>query len=543
MSHNISWTNFMNNVANGSMQNNSVNNGTVNGANMHNGTVSGAELKNAVEQLKSMLVGDIFTGEIVGFDQNEIILKLGSGQNLKAGLIGLDLMTNYSKGDMVTFIVENKTDSRIAIKPLEGTAQEYVFANKALEASNLATTKEHLQMVKGLIDLNMPIDKNTLSDVSRLLSKFPDASMDTILRLYKLDIPVTQENINQFNAYKAYEHDITGTIKNLSEDFSQLLNSLIGKGDMENAASITKDFIDLFTLGSLSDDAAGGESITKLSTDMQNLLNRILKDFGLNRLESAKQDDAESIMQLIKNSSCTNSEKLSLIGELVKKEIIPQETLLKMASSEEFGKIFEGVLKNNMFIKPEDVAEKKAVKEFYSRLLDLVNKGSEILQKTGQADSAMAKGMNAVSNNLEFMNELNQQMAFMQIPIKLQEGEARGDLYVYANKKSLAGKNDELTALLHLDMEHLGPMDVYVKMTGGINVSTNFCLESEEMLDFIYEHIDILTKRLNEKGYNFTPTMTIREDGNDGKVDFVKEFMDVTSPVIPVSRYMFDIKA
>ena len=113
-------------------------------------------------------------------------------------------------------------------------------------------------------------------------------------------------------------------------------------------------------------------------------------------------------------------------------------------------------------------------------------------------------------------------------------------MYVYTNKKSSANKKDDLTALLHLDMEYLGALDVYVKMAGN-NVSTNFCLETEELLDFIYDHIELLTERLNKKGYNFTPTMTVREEGKN--IDFEKDFLDVASPVVPVSRYMFDIKA
>lgn len=35
--------------------------------------------------------------------------------------------------------------------------------------------------------------------------------------------------------------------------------------------------------------------------------------------------------------------------------------------------------------------------------------------------------------------------------------------------------------------------------------------------------------------------MTVREEGKN--IDFEKDFLDVASPVVPVSRYMFDIKA
>ena len=48
-------------------------------------------------------------------------------------------------------------------------------------------------------------------------------------------------------------------------------------------------------------------------------------------------------------------------------------------------------------------------------------------------------------------------------------------------------------------MEHLGSVDVYVKLAGK-NVTTNFCLEDSETLDFVYDHIDRLNARLEALG-------------------------------------------
>ena len=77
-----------------------------------------------------------------------------------------------------------------------------------------------------------------------------------------------------------------------------------------------------------------------------------------------------------------------------------------------------------------------------------------------------------------------------------------GELYVFTNKKNLAGKTDNISAMLHLDMDNLKSMDIYVNLSGGNNVSTNFVLETEELLDFVYQHIDRLNARLEKLGYN-----------------------------------------
>ena len=46
----------------------------------------------------------------------------------------------------------------------------------------------------------------------------------------------------------------------------------------------------------------------------------------------------------------------------------------------------------------------------------------------------------------------------------MNEKNASGQLYVYTNKKSMSNPDKELSAFLHLDLEHLGGTDVSIKM-------------------------------------------------------------------------------
>ncbi|MGN0161215.1 MAG: flagellar hook-length control protein FliK [Lachnospiraceae bacterium] len=509
---------------------------------VHSSPIDTSAVKNAVEQIKNLLVGDIFTGEITDQSQNQITIRYGNGQFINANLLSESGSMNVNKGDMVTFLVQQKTDSMVSLKPLDGTAQEMIFANKALEASGLAKTKENLELVKNLVDLNMPIDKKTLGDMSKLMTQFPGTSTDTILRLTKLEIPVTAENVAVFDAYKAYEHDMTGTIRNLSDDFSHLMEQLVEQ-DTKMAPDIAGKLLEVFHP---SDSFPEQES---LKDEIKQRINTSLKD---------SNSVSDQIIEHLKDDSRSPSEKLDFLQNLLKsvnelKENDSMELsreLGKILKSKEVKEILQENLRESMFIKPEDVAEKKEVREYYKNLLKVVTQGEKVLEKAGLSESALSKGLNAVKNNVEFMNELNHQMSFLQIPVKIHNGETRGDLYVYTNRKKRLSKEDDLTALLHLDMEHLGPMDVYVKMSHGNHVSTNFCLESEEMLDFIYDHIDLLTKRLKEQGYDFNPTMTLKdpvgqidENGHPGSIDFVRDFLDVSDPVISMNRYIFDTKA
>ena len=108
------------------------------------------------------------------------------------------------------------------------------------------------------------------------------------------------------------------------------------------------------------------------------------------------------------------------------------------------------------------------------------------------------------------MNQLNQMYTYVQLPLQLQHAQARGELYVYTNKRNLAAKDGQVSALLHLDMENLGPLDVYVTMKDA-KVNTNFCVADEEILVFLEQHMNLLTERLQKRGYDCKCTMRTRE--------------------------------
>ncbi len=124
--------------------------------------------------------------------------------------------------------------------------------------------------------------------------------------------------------------------------------------------------------------------------------------------------------------------------------------------------------------------------------------------------------------------------------------EATGDLFVYTNKKNLAEKEGNVSALLHLDMKNLGPIDVYASLSPGNNVFTKFYLPDESMIDFINDNIHILNERLEGRGYSIKAEVT-KNDGNGirpdnpGKIGQKDEGKRVTERMI--SKISFDALA
>lgn len=171
-----------------------------------------------------------------------------------------------------------------------------------------------------------------------------------------------------------------------------------------------------------------------------------------------------------------------------------------------------------LLLKPEDVAQPKKVMELYENLSQKLNQMGKILSDIGMSHSQVAQPVVQMQENIQFMNQLNQVFQYVQIPLRMFEKDVCGELCVYTNKKHLAEADGNLSAFLHLDMDYMGPVDVYVSLKKGQHVSTNFYLQDEETLDFINAHISMLDERLKQKGYQVSTKAGIREQEEDTSV-------------------------
>ena len=206
--------------------------------------------------------------------------------------------------------------------------------------------------------------------------------------------------------------------------------------------------------------------------------------------------------------------------------------------SADFNSLINQMIDETLKIKPSAVGGEDGISGYYKRIRKTLEKAVEAGLKDESAD-ALLKDMQQVKSNIDFMNDLNKNMTYFQMPVKFSESDANGELYVFTNKKALAAGTDNVSALLHLDMDNLGPVDIYVRLSGK-NVSTNFCLESEEMLDFVYSNIDKLNLRLEALGYVCHFEMNI---SNDEKFNIINDIVEKDVSDFRTNQYILDVRA
>ena len=341
----------------------------------------------------------------------------------------------------------------------------------------------------------------------------------------------------------------------IADAFSQTYKEMTGNGNMAEGLSFYKDVISVF----LKKDPGA-----ILQTEDGQVIQRSAKGAGQNPSEvsGTAKGDGQLMAELTKGELKELAEGLGKAGaqegfvkSLAAGKVAPQEFLAEVGrllsgeaedKSALFslldGKAFKHLLKNEMssqwLMLPEEVGEEQSVDRLYERLNNQMKQLSQALSQAVKGDAPLSRAVANVSNNIDFMNQMNQMFTYVQLPLKMQGREANGELYVYTNKKNLAKKDGTVSALLHLDMEHLGSVDVHVALTDQ-KVSTKFYLKDDKALDLIAEHIDLLNERLRKRGYSMNAQFLTKEDDTN----VMEEILGQNKNISVLSGYSFDARA
>ena len=215
------------------------------------------------------------------------------------------------------------------------------------------------------------------------------------------------------------------------------------------------------------------------------------------------------------------------------------QSIQKLFGSDAYKSLLRNVMEQQWLIQPEALKQEKKISQLYEKLEQQMRQVEDALKEAGVTKTRFPETAAEVRGNIEFMNQLNQAYTYVQVPLKMSGQNANGELYVYTNKKNLRDPDAELSAFLHLDLEHLGSTDVSVKMQHR-NVKTNFYMADDASYDLVEKYLPVLEQKLKDKGYQCTITMTKEEKKVRFGDDFLRKDMPQTGTL---HRYSFDVRA
>lgn len=565
-----------------------------------------------VSAVREMTVGNVFEGTVNDIKNGTVTLGLANGQAVQARIAaGVQLAV----GQAMFFQVKSNDGTTVEIRPYTNGNLNNPTLLKALDAAGIPAEPRMIDMVNSMMEEQMSIGRESLMDMARSISAYPDADIKSLVLMHKLDIPMSEEFIRQFENYKSDQAAITSQFddvlesigklyqnENLSEtealelgsriyqvlkqdgslDASaivkegaqkgswspvELQEGAILEGTSELAATeITgtelaeaetiEETLDGVAVNSgeeaASEENAAQVSEEKTSSDAQGVqyyargsvgalftegqmkdFSNLLKEFP--QLAGSKLFTAEGNLNGNLSTGAFLKELHQALDEIMG---LTGGSAKKLFSGKEYQKVLEYEVKQQWTLKPEEI-KGDAVKHLYEKMENQMQKMQELVQESGQSNTSLAKAVSNLQGNIEFMNQINNAYHYVQIPLRMSNQNAHGDLFVYTNKSGVDRPDGELSAFLHLDMDNLGATDVSVRMKDR-KVHTNFYLEDEKSYDLIEEHMAELMQRLQEKGYS----CTVQVENQFRKKNLVEDFMQQEHPSAGIlHRYSFDMRA
>lgn len=571
-----------------SQYNNSVANGE---------PMTGAKgVEKLVSSLNEMSKGMIFEGTVSSVRGNQVKLALSNGQQILARLAG---KFSFEQGQSVFFQVKNNDGGTIEIKPytVDGEGVNLTLMD-ALKAAGLPVDGTNLSMVNKMMEEQMPIDKTSLNQMYQLVQDNKDINVTTLVELKRLGIEINQVNAAQFENYANDKQAITIAMDSLIDELPNALSAedlsmyklvtqardilnIVTEGlpeeafisnedadmsqyeaimrDNQSALVVKKHFniAELFeSLNSVSGESQDIQTTQKINNSSvidniflqgneakSNTIGFILSD---KQIEELNEQVRMLLPNLQENNISLYSEDSSVVGILndIKSmlENTPANagTLRHLFSGEAFKLMLKEALEQQWMIKPGDLEKNpKKIDGLYDKIEKQIINMENILKTSGVVNPKAEALADNIRGNIEFMNQINEAYTYVQVPLRMNEGNASGQLYVYTNKKSISDPDKELSAFLHLDLEYLGGTDVSIKMLHR-KVTTNFYLDSDESYAMVKQFLPVLEKRLQDKGYNCE--LTVNSDSK--QMNFVAGFLKKDLPPTgQVHRYSFDMRA
>lgn len=598
--------------------------------------------------------GQTLKGVVSDVHGNEITLSMDDGSSFTGKLPDAN---QYSIGQKAAFKITSLADNTIYLKTMTGA---YLLdiedtIEQALEEANLPKTERNVDVVRSLLQNQQSISRENILSSIQLCAQFPDADVNAVITMKRLNLPLTNESVTQFEHYQNQSHQLLYKMDGLMDSVSQMLESIgshvprlaknIGNellsmalqgnpspeeqallesrsnpaGENQSAFPTLYDAegnpipADALAKGTISAafDAEGNpvpaetlqeaqltakeavnEAADKMSADEEagaaapgeeaaanGPLSRMRQLFsnltdGNSALKSAvarsglAEDfrtpfiheqtgfilppaERESFSKFLSDYPLPESVKEGISdGTITAREFLTEvqkalagmteEQAGKLLSSKPFHALIKGQFMSGWTISPEQLKEPGALDKMYDNMAKQLETLSKFNEQVLGKDIFPQVSENAqdMSDNMDFMRMLNQTFQYIQLPMKLQNQNAHGDLYVMTRKEALKRNPKSLKALLHLDMDALGTLDIHITRENTA-VSTHFYVTKNSTKDLLEQNIGLLAGAIQEQGFSFSSELSMKEK----EIDIVKDFIGVDAPVGDFKRYNFDLRA
>ena len=544
--------------------------------------------------ISALKEGEVFRGEILDIVGDKVTISL---EDQAIVMARLQAGGELGVGDRLLFSVKENTANQVVIKPVFDSlysAQTQVL-EKALDLAGLSPTEKNFTVAKELMDAGMPVDKSSMVTILSQSMRFEGTSLQTLVSMNKMQIPVTAENITQFGRYENLQHSLTGDIAATAESVADFASAFPQGTDGQTMLQIAGAISELFVpetesvdadqglstvadmTGNISDavesdiphdmasdteDAAhimkntmtsGQPAITETVTGTNDrIMNKMIASFVGKEETNLSEEQFQTIAKALTQAGVPETEVSSLFqnasseGNLFQNMLhtlqtgsLPDAALQNLFQDASLKDLMSEIVKKAFSVDPKKMKDPKEIDDLYETILKNTKSFEDAVASHGGNTKGFQQSFQNMRQNMQFMEQLNHQMIYAQMPVRLSNKQTNSELYVYADKRKLQQKKDGISVMLHLDMDHLGATDVKVTLTGS-NVHARFYLNDQDSVDIVADNMNTLAKQLADRGFSLTNEVVKRQPQESiNKV--VDEVIDENAEK-SIRRYTFDAR-
>ncbi len=520
--------------------------------------------------LKNLLPHQTLLGEILDIKDGMVKVSIGEDAFFFAKA---DPGMSMSVGQNLVLELLSGGDDRITLRPLYQNLSHDVNLMKALSEASLPKTARNIEMTAMRLEEGMPIDKASLQLESHELFMRSDSPVRDIHMLLKMNMEVNEVNLSIMDTLHNNESYILQNAAEVPADLVKFLVMGNSEGILEESFEGTEPAgnpapsepmppeVTLASADTLNNPAATQNHVDSL--DSTATLNPFAPLSGtenpaLSNDSAALDSTASEALQRLNEIADIleiKEEEFTLLKDAVKEgfkayEKEPKTSEFKPEHFERAVRILHKIINDRFSFKAEGPLNKDSVTEYYEKVYKDSSRLLRTIQHTamseGQSESSgpASTALKNITDSLSFLHDMNQFVNFVALPLKLSERGGSGELYVMS-KKGAKEVSDEYTAYLKLNMPNLGPLECGIRMNTDLMVTTNFVLESEEILDYIAGKLPMLDKRLEEKGYHLTAHTRLKSETDSADIfDEIRQCIGIKKSEFSVmNSYGFDVRA
>ncbi len=537
--------------------------------------------------------GEVLKGQIIDASQSKVTIRLESGETMDARLTSAN---TYSIGDQVAFVVQATGGEQMLITPLtDGGAKAADQLMNILSGAGLPKTDENMDMLKAMIEKQLPIDQESLKQMARLVIKYPDTPVKDLVFLVKHQVPVTETNLLQLKMLENNEQPLMRSMASLVDDLStaiatesksvqqtpggQVLEQhpvLAMIAEDKNALEFQKLVNQQLTVlaqvineskSTVSPEPNQGQAMQQdllqvtqqmsqktshelpqqaqpmgdmpigqmmLRSEAENIavmFNDLIEPQLAAGTLTEQQQQHLNTMPAIEQMTLQDLKQVATLALITHEQL--RDILLEVKSANTYQTLAKGLLMSDI-----KVVEAGEVNDWFNKVQEKVQ---QIMQDTSAATKgeAVEKGASDVKASVQFLNSLQQDYNFMHLPMMLNDQLLNSELYVLNNKKATKNDRQSITALVRLDLLNLGHTDIYIKKVDK-NIDVEFYMADEKQINVVQENVFVLHKLLTNKGFNVL-SATVQSLESD--FDVVDDFLEKGGESLERKRYSFDMRA